>query len=283
MLPSCSLVVLAVLLVHTAAAARIDRDVISSRQFRYKRAPVAAQTCLAINVPVDDTTYTDCICADVGVESAFLDRAPTDVLAALGVVDEADVDALITNQGTACTYPDNSTPVCSPSNACAFTCPDGVTTNADGTSCNVCTDPDLAFNPTTLVCDACAAPLVTCNGQCLPEGSTCASPAPGSRRRGISLRKRTMTPSCGEEQELCGINGVRWGSECVNTHSDVESCGGCMIPNPLVLQGRRRSFEQGADCTLVANADQVACEEGACRILSCKVGYTQSAGFCISV
>ena len=131
----------------------------------------------------------------------------------------------ITNDGTLCTYPDNSTPVCSPDDACAYTCPDGVEVSADGTTCNVCTDPALVFNAATLQCE-CPAPQVTCNGQCFPEGTTCPSAAPGGRKRSVKPRerKRKVSPSCESGQELCGISGVWWASECVNTENNIESC-----------------------------------------------------------
>ncbi|KAL1744486.1 hypothetical protein HDZ31DRAFT_38574 [Schizophyllum fasciatum] len=292
MMPSSSLFLLAVLFAAPAVlGGRLGRDIIAARQFRYRRAPVASQVCLAINADNDGTAYTDCVCANADAESAFLDRAPADVLTNLGVTDAATLNALvspliasqITTQGTTCTYPDNSTPVCSPDNACAFTCPDGVETNADGTSCNVCTDTDLTFNPTTLACE-CPAPQVTCNGQCFPEGTTCPSPAPGgTRRRAVVPRKRKVSPSCEEGEDLCGISGVRWASECVNTASNVESCGGCMVPSPLTLQSSRRGFDQGVDCTQIANVEKAACEDGACVVVSCKAGFKPSAGFCVSV
>ncbi|KAL1680280.1 hypothetical protein EV122DRAFT_208323 [Schizophyllum commune] len=289
MMPSSSLIVLAVLFTAPSVlGGKFGRDVIAARQFRYKRAPVASQTCLAINTDNNGVAYTDCVCATADAESAFLNRAPADVLTNLGVTDAASLDALvlpssITNDGTVCNYPDNSTPVCSPDDACAFTCPDGVELSADGTTCNVCTDPALVFNAATLQCE-CPAPQVTCNGQCFPEGTTCPSAAPGGRRkRSVKPRerKRKVSPSCEEGQELCGISGVRWASECVDTEKNIESCGGCMTPSPLTLQSSRRGFDQGVDCTQIANVEKVACDDGACRIISCKAGFQPSGGFCV--
>lgn len=63
------------------------------------------------------------------------------------------------------------------------------------------------------------------------------------------------------------------GYECIDTSSDLESCGGCA------------SLGTGSDCTRIAHSADVGCSSGKCVLLSCSKGYTPAldAGSCIKV
>ncbi|TFY74463.1 hypothetical protein EWM64_g9548, partial [Hericium alpestre] len=58
--------------------------------------------------------------------------------------------------------------------------------------------------------------------------------------------------------------------ECVDTISDLESCGGCTLPltpyTPL-----------GTDCTAIPGVADVSCLSGSCIVHRCLPGYVCSA------
>lgn len=56
--------------------------------------------------------------------------------------------------------------------------------------------------------------------------------------------------------------------ECVDTTSNIESCGACAYPLPGQLAGQ--------DCTAIANTLNVACHRSACKVLSCQRGFAVS-------
>ncbi|KZT73285.1 hypothetical protein DAEQUDRAFT_662375 [Daedalea quercina L-15889] len=55
---------------------------------------------------------------------------------------------------------------------------------------------------------------------------------------------------------------VEHGYECVDVREDLNSCGGC------------GSVDVQYDCTAIPNALGISCEVGACRVHSCKPGFT---------
>ncbi len=76
--------------------------------------------------------------------------------------------------------------------------------------------------------------------------------------------------------EACGIwgrNARTW--ECVDTMSDLESCGGCIISLP----GRRG--QEGEDCTAIAGVSDVSCVRGKCVVHKCEDGYEVENGECV--
>ncbi|KAI5124334.1 hypothetical protein M0805_008941 [Coniferiporia weirii] len=52
--------------------------------------------------------------------------------------------------------------------------------------------------------------------------------------------------------------------ECVDTISDLTSCGGCV------------SLNKGVDCSKIANSKLASCEGGACVVQECKSGFIPS-------
>ncbi|RDX45574.1 hypothetical protein OH76DRAFT_1407968 [Lentinus brumalis] len=154
-----------------------------------------------------------------------------------------------------CTYPEHAIPMCAAGNPCGFSCGNGFSTVP-------------ATNPSTC---ACVAPGAVCNGVCTT--SSCpSSVVTATRRRYMnSLRKRAMCP---EGTTACGVYERRgalstpW--ECIDTMSDLESCGGCI--NPLDAFSTR-----GVDCTAIPGVIDVSCVSGACVVNRCGVGYTRTS------
>lgn len=71
----------------------------------------------------------------------------------------------------------------------------------------------------------------------------------------------------------CAIPGSKYFNgrnfECVDTTSDIESCGACASPLP--------GYPTGRDCTAITNALDVVCQSGACVINACANGYELDA------
>ncbi|EKM61501.1 uncharacterized protein PHACADRAFT_248159 [Phanerochaete carnosa HHB-10118-sp] len=183
------------------------------------------------------------------------------VASAVGLVGVASVEATLTDTvNTAaghetCTYPDNCDPLCSAGNPCGFQCKNGFV-------------PSPASHPTQCICPA---PNKVCNGIC---GSYKSCPSSGPKKR-EDLERRAV---CGAELTACGVYGFgnfnAW--ECVDTKSDLESCGGCMVPFG-------RNLARGVDCTGIPGVMDVTCVSGSCVIRRCQPGYVVSLDntFCL--
>ncbi|TCD63411.1 Dihydroxyacetone synthase [Steccherinum ochraceum] len=151
-----------------------------------------------------------------------------------------------------CTYPDHSSgPVCSPNNVCGFTCGDGFV----GTP--------QAF-PTDCVCPA---PNIVCNGKCISAAACPSSVAAAPVKRDLEYAKRNSV--CKVGYTACGVFGKSQAWECVDTQSDLESCGGCTVP---LTFGSSRDV----DCTAIQGVSDVSCVAGRCAVGRCLAGYTRS-------
>ncbi|KAK1921007.1 hypothetical protein DB88DRAFT_118340 [Papiliotrema laurentii] len=69
---------------------------------------------------------------------------------------------------------------------------------------------------------------------------------------------------CPETMAACPIPGRANDYECLDTQSDLQSCGGCA------------SLQHGVDCTAIAGARWMGCNEGKCEVYSCKKGWTRA-------
>ncbi|PIL31523.1 hypothetical protein GSI_06225 [Ganoderma sinense ZZ0214-1] len=158
-----------------------------------------------------------------------------------------------------CYYPDHAEPVCAKGAPCSFKCKDGFT-------------PEPKEWPTDCVCKP---PFKVCNGLC---GHFKACPSGKPHRRESSIRKRS---ACGSGMTACGIygraNGIGSAWECINTTTDLESCGGCAIPLD-------DSSPDGVDCTAIPGVVDVACRAGSCVVNRCIPGYEISTDgtFCLA-
>jgi len=203
------------------------------------------------------------VCLCLSLVPAFI-QADVVAQAAVRVLGEAAVtatlNALINTvpDHQTCVYSAHAHALCVPSDPCAFECTDGYS---------------IAFSGSNPIC-TCPAPSTECNGQCgyFPGGCASAVAVPARRSVGAS-------PKC-VGGEVCGVRkGKGKGWECVNTRSDLESCGGCTTPSPF----DSGVWKAGVDCSVIANVEDVSCSDGKCIVRKCGRGYTpsHSAEFCV--
>lgn len=217
-----------------------------------------------------------CLCIDAVVEYV---NGRTDIPADCKDDARQRITNKIKNHSSAvqCHYPANCHPTslfCSTSDKCACNCKIGYTQN-----------------PTTGECQ-CSEGTYDCHGECKPNTSPCPSAVPrrarsanqlnakmGSgqhgrnERRGGEKAKKVehgRKPFCGHGQTVCGVE-MRGGTslrgwECVDTQTDLESCGGCAIPFSS-------SSIPGTDCSQIPHVADVSCEGGLCRVHRCVKGY----------
>ncbi len=91
-------------------------------------------------------------------------------------------------------------------------------------------------------------PITACNNGYTPCGTNgnAGCIAPGQICPSGRTRRRSEIRACPAELSICAVPGAKKYSdafECVDTRSDLESCGACAFPLP----GGRR----GEDCTAV--------------------------------
>ncbi|KAH7869098.1 hypothetical protein F5879DRAFT_220621 [Lentinula edodes] len=169
---------------------------------------------------------------------------------------EVVVTKLIKNTSNkqTCTFPEHSTPACTASNKCGFTCGDGysvVKKNGQSTC-------------------ACAHPKSVCNGKC---ASSCPSGRSLPEKRDHLHWGQQTQRTCRPGWAACGIagGGVRqW--ECIDIKNDLESCGGC--PMDVVASDGKPGL--GVDCTIIPGVSDVSCQSGRCAVEKCMPGYAVS-------
>jgi len=59
--------------------------------------------------------------------------------------------------------------------------------------------------------------------------------------------------------------------ECVDTRTNLESCGGCVVP--YSLGSTSKEVELGVDCTTLPGVSDVGCHRGKCIVRKCRKGY----------
>jgi len=69
---------------------------------------------------------------------------------------------------------------------------------------------------------------------------------------------------CPNHQTACPITINGSGHECIDTQTEITSCGGC------------ESLNEGENCLAIEGADEVGCELGRCRVFSAMPGYAMS-------
>eukprot|EP00914_Ancora_sagittata_P010696 GHVO01020792.1.p1 GENE.GHVO01020792.1~~GHVO01020792.1.p1 ORF type:complete len:195 (-),score=12.47 GHVO01020792.1:187-771(-) len=150
----------------------------------------------------------------------------------------------------ACKFHQVAKPKCSKSNKCDFECEKGFSKITQ------------SGNPTC----ACPANKAICNdGTCQ---NSCPSAVPGHKRDHLHWGKHKQQ-SCKPGWTACGISGGRkndW--ECVNTHDDLESCGGCPFDTTSLT-----SDVIGVDCTTLPGVADVSCVSGICDVTKCMEGF----------
>jgi len=88
----------------------------------------------------------------------------------------------------------------------------------------------------------------------------------GAKLGGAKIRQKLLGLCSQKGQVRCPAPGG-FGTECIFIMSDLESCGGCSVPDSF-------GFADGTDCTTLENVEAVRCVRGRCQIDSCAHGYT---------
>jgi len=133
----------------------------------------------------------------------------------------------------------------------------------------------------------CEAPFVFCNDICQPLSSSCSpgQPPPAlihhqqqpqshqTHKRDLEKRKPTRLcypgfTACKLDPWLARISSHKW--DCINTQSDLESCGGCASPI-------NKQTPSGIDCTAIPGVADVYCRAGSCVVQRCLPGYLLSS------
>lgn len=104
------------------------------------------------------------------------------------------------------------------------------------------------------------------------------SKKPGKGKREAQVKRIEEIPlpkMCPVGYDACPIptaTGLSADYECIDTTSELESCGGCA------------SLGEGQDCTAIPGVWNVACTRGQCQVSSCAPGFTLSKaeGRCIA-
>jgi hypothetical protein len=131
----------------------------------------------------------------------------------------------------------------------------------DTSQLSTCTYPSSNFVPTDCQCHfTCTNGYSQCGTQyCInPATQACQSGAP------VPLARRSFV--CPFGYSSCPVPGG--GSECLDTSSDLESCGGCV-------------HDGGVDCSALPGVSSVSCVSGQCQLYSCSKGYSLVDNRCV--
>ncbi|KAF8197065.1 hypothetical protein BJ912DRAFT_954681 [Pholiota molesta] len=198
-------------------------------------------------------TVSDCIC--ISHISSYVSSNGLAISAVASAGKSAVINAITEMVNSCkkqtCHYPPHSTPICQRGNPCGFTCTDGYTPFPNGN------------RPTSCVCNK---PYMLCNGKC---GLFKACPS------GRPVYKRGLAgglDKCPNGMTSCPVPGRGAHSmECVNTQTDLESCGGC------ILASYPRHIPEGVDCTAIQGVSDVSCMYGQCVVHRCMSGYSPNS------
>ncbi|TFY71252.1 hypothetical protein EVG20_g1755 [Dentipellis fragilis] len=200
-----------------------------------------------------------CLCLSAFPLQLNVDLGLGAVIDLLGLnVVSALLEGIVGNGPTSqhCKYPPGATPICEAGNPCGFKCPPPLVPKGD--QC------------------VCAPPYSECNGKCgsFPKG--CPSSVPRAKRETARLLAARGSPvttleqanaMCKPSETVCGSGTRGW--ECLDTTSNLESCGGCLSPAPF--PGSESAT--GTDCSAIEAANRVQCLSGKCVVKDCKPGF----------
>ncbi|KAG9096174.1 Dihydroxyacetone synthase, partial [Ceratobasidium sp. 370] len=159
-------------------------------------------------------------------------------------------------------------------------CPPGSISSPGSSSCTPCPGGSVP-SPSANSCSTCPRNTYSNGDNCSPcpagstsnPGSSSCGPQPSRRAVQPAIDTCSYTPGF----QRCPVFNGGGGTECINVLTTLDSCGGCVGPDD-----DDDSFV-GQDCSAIPNVDQVECEQGRCKIISCRAGYTLGEGTCSSV
>ncbi|KDR85002.1 hypothetical protein GALMADRAFT_131762 [Galerina marginata CBS 339.88] len=70
---------------------------------------------------------------------------------------------------------------------------------------------------------------------------------------------------CPTGLDACPVSGLSGDYECLDTATELESCGGCS------------TLGKGQDCTAIKGVWNVGCEQGSCKVYTCAGGFQVGA------
>ncbi|OWZ61609.1 hypothetical protein AYX15_06199 [Cryptococcus neoformans] len=99
-----------------------------------------------------------------------------------------------------------------------------------------------------------------------------------AQKRSEMIRERQW--DCPTGMNACNVNGVANSWECVDSTTDIESCGGCTYGD--YSPSGNASESTGVDCTALPGVlrGSVTCSGGRCNAFACKRGWTLQNGEC---
>ncbi|PPQ66707.1 hypothetical protein CVT26_009567 [Gymnopilus dilepis] len=128
-------------------------------------------------------------------------------------------------------------------------------------------------HPTDCICPK---PYTVCNGRC---GLFKGCPSQYHKRAELTGPSSLKCPLGLTSCPIPGRGGEYF--ECVNTQSDLESCGGCINPS-LPAYGYYNAQKVGVDCSALPGVSDVSCIYGKCVIHKCSYGYYLYKGECVA-
>lgn len=78
-------------------------------------------------------------------------------------------------------------------------------------------------------------------------------------------RREATKPLCPLNETACPISPSAPGHECLDTQTEITSCGGCATRN------------EGENCLIIEGADEVGCESGECIVFTAQANFTIDA------
>lgn len=271
LLPSISVVSALVLSLPAVSVARSLTQHVAARSSLDVCATIDERSFSYVDLYLPGSSYQGCIdiCLCISTLPAAI-QSRSDLRGLASKYGESRVQAdltLLINYAVnrqSCVYPDNSSPACTPKNPCAFYCEPPFV--AKGKQC------------------VCPAPYTMCNGVCGKFSYGCGSAAPHpykrmspeikARSHGVFSNEDAMA-TCRHGERVCGVYDGSDAFECLNTDVALESCGGCMSPNPFLYDSQQGP--EGVDCTAIPHVLDVRCSRGHCVIRRCEEGFFPSS------
>jgi len=125
--------------------------------------------------------------------------------------------------------------------------------------------PEVQIPDYTQPLSTCQTSYDSCQGGCQsiwdwpsPPGY---GPKPSQAAHGVNYRHKRDTSHCPHQETACPITAHTFGFECIDTQTELTSCGGC------VTKG------QGENCLSIPGADAVGCDHGKCVVFTVMPGF----------
>lgn len=103
------------------------------------------------------------------------------------------------------------------------------------------------------------------------------------KRDDLLVAEQALVSLCPGGMAACTVPGIDGAYECLDTSSELESCGGC-LHGQLYSNGTLDYSGPGSDCTAAGAAMGAAtCINGQCQVTHCQEGYELLEGYCLPI